>query len=88
MSTENPESVLLAGIVGSTACGLAGPDSDVDRLRLVKQGHELYTTGYVRVRLADPERYRVFGERLLRVRRAFWAETETETKPEAKELAA
>ena len=24
--------VLLSGVVGSTACGLAGPDSDVDRL--------------------------------------------------------
>lgn len=27
-----PQNVLLAGIVGSTAYGLAGPDSDVDRL--------------------------------------------------------
>ena len=33
-------------------------------MRLVDQGHELYTTGYVRVRLADPERYRAFGERV------------------------
>lgn len=29
-----PGSVLLSGIVGSTAYGLAGPDSDVDRLGL------------------------------------------------------
>ena len=33
-------------------------------MRLVEQGYELYTTGYVRVRLADPERYRAFGERV------------------------
>ncbi|HEV3355378.1 MAG TPA: nucleotidyltransferase domain-containing protein [Pseudonocardiaceae bacterium] len=35
METSNnnePGTVLLAGIVGSTAYGLAGPDSDVDRL--------------------------------------------------------
>ncbi|MFD1537591.1 nucleotidyltransferase domain-containing protein [Nonomuraea guangzhouensis] len=30
--TTTPTNVLLAGIVGSTAYGLAGPDSDVDRL--------------------------------------------------------
>ena len=24
--------ILLQGVVGSTACGLAGPDSDIDRL--------------------------------------------------------
>ncbi len=29
---SEPGTVLLAGIVGSTAYGLAGPDSDVDRL--------------------------------------------------------
>jgi hypothetical protein len=33
-------------------------------MRLVEQGYELYTTGYVRVRLADPERYRAFGEQV------------------------
>ena len=33
-------------------------------MRLVEQGYELYTTGYVRIRLADPERYRAFGERV------------------------
>ena len=31
-SNNEPGTVLLAGIVGSTAYGLAGPDSDVDRL--------------------------------------------------------
>ncbi|MEV6039784.1 nucleotidyltransferase domain-containing protein [Nonomuraea sp. NPDC052116] len=30
--TNTPSNVLLAGVVGSTAYGLAGPDSDVDRL--------------------------------------------------------
>lgn len=33
-------------------------------MRLVEQGYELYTTGYVRVRLAEPELYRAFGERV------------------------
>ena len=33
-------------------------------MRLVDQGYELYTTGRVRIRLADPERYREFGERV------------------------
>jgi predicted nucleotidyltransferase len=33
-------------------------------MRLVEQGYELYTTGCVRVRLADPERYLAFGERV------------------------
>ncbi|MEY9864547.1 putative nucleotidyltransferase [Catenulispora sp. GAS73] len=33
-------------------------------MRLVDQGHELYTTGHVTIRLADPERYRDFGERV------------------------
>lgn len=33
-------------------------------MRLVEQGFELYTTGRVRVRLEDPERYREFGERV------------------------
>ncbi|WP_194924488.1 nucleotidyltransferase domain-containing protein [Catenulispora pinisilvae] len=33
-------------------------------MRLVDQGHELYTTGHVTVRLADPERCRAFGERV------------------------
>lgn len=33
-------------------------------MRLVEQGFELYTTGVVRVRLEDPERYREFGERV------------------------
>jgi hypothetical protein len=33
-------------------------------MRLVEQGFELYTTGTVRVRLADPERYLAFGERV------------------------
>lgn len=33
-------------------------------MRLVEQGFELYTTGAVRVRLEDPERYREFGERV------------------------
>ncbi|MET8006158.1 nucleotidyltransferase domain-containing protein [Nonomuraea glycinis] len=32
MTDNTPANVLLAGIVGSTAYGLAGPDSDVDRL--------------------------------------------------------
>ncbi|HEX4816087.1 MAG TPA: nucleotidyltransferase domain-containing protein [Nonomuraea sp.] len=30
--TDTPGTVLLTGIVGSTAYGLAGPDSDIDRL--------------------------------------------------------
>lgn len=33
-------------------------------MRLVDQGYELYTTGSVRIRLSDPERYREFGERV------------------------
>jgi predicted nucleotidyltransferase len=33
-------------------------------MRLVDQGHELYTTGHVTIRLTDPERYRAFGERV------------------------
>jgi predicted nucleotidyltransferase len=33
-------------------------------MRLVDQGYELYTTGSVRIRLEDPERYREFGERV------------------------
>ncbi|HTJ71634.1 MAG TPA: nucleotidyltransferase domain-containing protein [Actinospica sp.] len=33
-------------------------------MRLVEQGYELYTTGHVRVRLAEPEVYRAFGERV------------------------
>ena len=33
-------------------------------MRLVNQGYELYTTGHVTVRLADPERYQAFGERV------------------------
>jgi hypothetical protein len=33
-------------------------------MRLVEQGFELYTTGNVRIRLADPERYLAFGERV------------------------
>lgn len=33
-------------------------------MRLVEQGYELYTTGHVRVRLEDPEKYRAFGERV------------------------
>lgn len=85
-------------------------------MRLVDQGYELYTTGNVRIRLADPARYMTFGERvaadpqavvpfmsdaeerfasarsvlpdepdyaaaeawLLRVRRSFWSESESE----------
>lgn len=31
-------------------------------MRLVDQGYELYTTGKLTVRLADPDKYRVFGE--------------------------
>ncbi|MEY9926718.1 putative nucleotidyltransferase [Catenulispora sp. GP43] len=31
-------------------------------MRLVNQGHELYTTGHVTIRLPDPERYHAFGE--------------------------
>jgi uncharacterized protein len=33
-------------------------------MRLVDQGYELYTTGHVRVRLEDPQRYLDFGERV------------------------
>ncbi|MEY9908031.1 hypothetical protein ABIA35_004264 [Catenulispora sp. MAP12-49] len=31
-------------------------------MRLVNQGHELYTTGHLTIRLPDPERYHAFGE--------------------------
>jgi len=33
-------------------------------MRLVDQGHELYTTGTVTIRLPDPERYLAFGEQV------------------------
>lgn len=33
-------------------------------MRLVHQGFELYTTGFVRIRLEDPDRYREFGEQV------------------------
>lgn len=33
-------------------------------MRLTEQGFELYTTGRLRIRLADPERYLAFGERV------------------------
>ncbi|NUP50064.1 MAG: nucleotidyltransferase [Catenulispora sp.] len=33
-------------------------------MRLIEQGYELYTTGHVTIRLADPERFRAFGERV------------------------
>lgn len=33
-------------------------------MRLVNQGHELYTTGHVTIRLPDPDRYHAFGERV------------------------
>ncbi|MBW8806387.1 MAG: nucleotidyltransferase [Catenulispora sp. 13_1_20CM_3_70_7] len=33
-------------------------------MRLVEQGYELYTTGHVTIRLADPERFRAFGEQV------------------------
>jgi hypothetical protein len=33
-------------------------------MRLVEQGFELYTTGSVRIRLSDPERYFAFGARV------------------------
>ena len=33
-------------------------------MRLVEQGYEAYTTGHMRVRLADPDTYREFGERV------------------------
>lgn len=33
-------------------------------MRLVDQGFELYTTGFLRIRLDDPRRYREFGERV------------------------
>jgi len=33
-------------------------------MRLVDQGHELYTTGNVTIRLRDPERYHAFGEQV------------------------
>ena len=33
-------------------------------MRLVEQGYELYTTGHVTVRLADPERFLAFGEQV------------------------
>ena len=33
-------------------------------MRLVEQGYELYTTGHVTIRLADPERFRDFGQQV------------------------
>jgi hypothetical protein len=48
-------------------------------MRLVEQGYELYTTGQVTVRLADPERVRSFGERVVadpEAARPFMAEAE------------
>ena len=33
-------------------------------MRLVEQGFELYTTGLLRIRLDEPDRYREFGERV------------------------
>lgn len=33
-------------------------------MRLVDQGYELYTTGHLRIRLEDPQRYRDFGEQV------------------------
>ena len=35
-------------------------------MRLVDQGHELYTTGRLTIRLADPQRYLDFGEEVAR----------------------
>ena len=52
-------------------------------MRLVDQGHELYTTGHLTIRLADPERYHAFGERVgddPEVARAFMAEAEDRFK--------
>jgi uncharacterized protein len=48
-------------------------------MRLVHQGHELYTTGQMSIRLAEPERYHAFGERVAadpEVARPFMAEAE------------
>lgn len=80
--------LLLSGIVGSVAYGLAGPGSDTDRIgvfaaptvafhgrrrsakharhlaRLLHQGRTLYATGVLEIRLADPEWFRAFGERV------------------------
>ena len=36
-SREEPLDVVLEGIVGSTAYGLAGPDSDVDRIGVFQE---------------------------------------------------
>ncbi|NUR25001.1 MAG: nucleotidyltransferase [Catenulispora sp.] len=33
-------------------------------MRLIEQGHELYTTGQLTIRLPDPERFLAFGERV------------------------
>lgn len=33
-------------------------------MRLVEQGYELYTTGHLRIRLEDPQRYLDFGEQV------------------------
>jgi predicted nucleotidyltransferase len=33
-------------------------------MRLVNQGHELYTTGHLTIRLPDPDRYLTFGEKV------------------------
>lgn len=33
-------------------------------MRLVDQGYELYTTGHLRIRLEDPQKYLDFGERV------------------------
>ncbi|ACU75045.1 conserved hypothetical protein [Catenulispora acidiphila DSM 44928] len=48
-------------------------------MRLVNQGHELYTTGHVTIRLPDPERYLAFGESVAadpEVARPFMADAE------------
>lgn len=48
-------------------------------MRLVNQGYELYTTGRLRIRVEDPERYLAFGERVSRDPQAavpFMAEAE------------
>ena len=48
-------------------------------MRLVNQGHELYTTGQVTIRLPDPDRYRDFGAKVAadpEAARPFMAEAE------------
>jgi predicted nucleotidyltransferase len=48
-------------------------------MRLVDQGYELYTSGHVSIRLADPERYLAFGEKVaadVEAVRPFMAEAE------------